>query len=113
MSHDIQTLELTIEQAKKSVELMKKLERLHKNRDFKAIIEDELFNEYAKTLTLMVADPSLQSPEDQKDLNLESHMVGRFRQYLSSIFQKGRLAEKSILDSEAELDELRAEGADE
>lgn len=113
MSHDIETLELTIEQAEKSVELMKRMDKLRKNRDFKAIIEDELLDNYARNTSYLVADPTLQGEDEQRDLLMELQMIGRVRQFFSAIYQKGRIAEKTIADSKAEIDELRAEGADE
>lgn len=113
MSHDIQTLELTKEQAQTKIDRMKRLERLTKNRDWKVLIDDELFGEYAKQLVLLKSDPALREDADQKDLELEIQMVGRFRLFLQSVFQEGRMAEKSVADADAMLDELRAEGADE
>ena len=110
---DIQQIELTKEQAQESVKLMERLERLNKNRDFKAIIEDELFDTYAKSLVLLLSDPAMQDEAIQKDIQLDMQMIGRFRQFLSGIYQKGRLAEKTIADADHQLDELRALGGDE
>ncbi|AUR87167.1 coil containing protein [Vibrio phage 1.097.O._10N.286.49.B3] len=110
---DIQQIELTKEQAEQSVKLMERLDRLNKNRDFKAIIEDELFDSYSKSLVLLLSDPSMQEDVVQKDLILDMQMIGRFRQFLSGVFQKGRLAEKTLEDTTRQLEELRAEGADE
>ncbi|AUR82501.1 coil containing protein [Vibrio phage 1.152.O._10N.222.46.E1] len=110
---DIQQIELTKEQAEQSVKLMERLDRLNKNRDFKAIIEDELFDSYSKSLVLLLSDPSMQEDVVQKDLILDMQMIGRFRQFLSGVFQKGRLAEKTLEDATRQLEELRAEGADE
>lgn len=110
---EIQRIELTKEQAEKSIKVMEKLDRLSKNRDFKSIIEDELFDTYSKSLVLMLSDPSMQDEATQKDITLDMQMIGRFRQFLSSINQQGRLAEKTLEDANSQLDELRAEGGDE
>lgn len=110
---DIQQIELTKTQAEESVKLMERLERLNKNRDFKAIIEDELFDSYAKSLVFLLSDPSMQEDVIQKDLQLDMQMIGRFRQFLSGVFQKGRLAQKTLEDADHQLAELRAEGGDE
>lgn len=107
---DIQQIELTKAQAEKSVKIMEKLERLNKNRDFKSIIEDELFDAYAKSLVLMLSDPAMQDEATQKDITLDMQMIGRFRQFLSGVFQKGRQAEKVLEDANVQLEELRAEG---
>lgn len=107
MSQQIETIELTIEQAKKSIKLMKDLEALHKRKEFKAIIEQDLFEDHNQTLTFMLADAD---PEMRAQLHEEQYMIAHFRAYLSSIFQKGRLAEKTLIDNEKTLDELRAEG---
>ena len=110
---DIQQIELTKEQAEQSVKLMKRLERLNKNKDFKALIEDELFNSYSTSLVLLLSDPSMQEDIVQRDITLDMQMIGRFRQFLSGINQKGRLAEKTLEDANIQLAELRAEGGDE
>lgn len=106
----IETLELTIEEAKKTVELMKKMDKLRKNKDFNAIIEKELLEYYALNIVYLLSDPTMQSKEKQLDLHKELEMVGRFRQFCSSIYQNGRLAEKAIIDSQESIDELREFG---
>lgn len=110
MSHDIETLELTIEQAKKSVDLMNRMDRLRKNRDFKVIFEDELFDNYTRSTAYLLSDPQMQGENEQKDLQLELQAIGRVRQFFSAIYQKGRIAEKSIEDSQNTIEELREEG---
>lgn len=107
---NIETLELTAEQAKKSVELMNRMERLKKNRDFKAIIEEELLDNYLRNTVFLLSDPAMQDEAEQKDLTKDLEMIGRFRGFLSSIYQKGHMAEKTIKDSEEEIAALRAEG---
>lgn len=110
MSHNIETIELTIEQAKKSIDLMKRMERLYKNRDFKAIFEDDYFDNYTRNTVYLLSDPNMQGEAEQADLLKDLEAIGRVRTYLGSIFQKGRLAEKTLKDSEVTLEELRAEG---
>lgn len=108
--NQIEILENTIEQAESDVALMKKLEKLSKNKDFKAIIEDELLNNYARNLVLLLSDPSMQSEDRQADIIKDLEMVGRFRLFLNAIFQKGHQATKTIKDCTDEIDVLRSEG---
>lgn len=110
MSNDIERLELTVEQANKSIKLMEQLEKLNKNREFKAIIEEELLDNYARNTVYLLSDPSCAGEADQSDLIKDLEMIGRFRMFLSSIYQKGHVATKSIADANEMIDELRAEG---
>jgi hypothetical protein len=109
----IETLELSIEQAQKSVKLMNQMDKLRKNKEFKAIIEDELLDNYARNTVYLLSDPNMSGEAEQADLIKDLEMVGRVRQFFSTIYQKGRMAEKTIIDSNVTIDELREEGVDE
>lgn len=106
----IETLERTIENAGETVKLMERMDKLRKNKDFKAIIEDELLNKYALNTLFLLSDPSMNTKEQQEDLIKEMEMVGRFNHFINSIYQRGRQAEKTIIDSGYVIEELRAEG---
>lgn len=106
----IEQLELTIEEAKKSVELMSSLERLRKNKDFKTVIEKELLENYALNLVYLLSNPAMQTEEKQLDIKKDLEMIGRVRQFFTSIYQNSAIAEKAIEDSSYAIDELRAMG---
>lgn len=111
MSNDqqIQEIELNIEQAKSYVDLAKSVERLMKNRDFKKVILDEYFREEAIRLVHLKSDPSFQEKEKQEAIDVGMKAIGNLKSWLYKTEQFGEMAKQSISDSEAELDELRAE----
>lgn len=110
---DITTLELTIEQAKAAVKLRDHADKLLKNRDFKALFDDEYFDSYVKNTALMLSEVKVDDPKMHEDLVLELEAVGRVRGFIRSVFQKGAMADKSIVEAEEMIDELRAAGEDE
>jgi hypothetical protein len=107
---EIQTLELTIEQAKNAVKLKDQAERLIKNRDFKAVFEEEYFDSYVRNTSLLLAEVKYDNPKMYEDLVDELEAVGRVRGFIQGIFQKAREAEKAIVNAQSEIDLLREEG---
>lgn len=112
-ANEIHEIELNIKEAKKFVDLGKSLERLQSNRDFKKVVEEGFFKDEAVRLVHLKSSPAMQRPEQQAAIDAEIRAVGAFAQYLNLVFMKADHAAKAIEDNEAELDELRAEGADE
>lgn len=110
---DIQNLEISIEEAKSVIKLRDQAERLIKNRDYKAVIEDAYFEDYVKNTALMLSEVKFTNPEMYKDLIEELEAVGRVRGFIRSIFQKASMAEKTINDANEEIEFLRKEGEDE
>jgi predicted adenine nucleotide alpha hydrolase (AANH) superfamily ATPase len=109
MNDSIETVEVSIQQAKETVDKMTSLLKLSKNKDFKKIVEEGYFEKEASRLVLLKADPSLQSDEDQKQIDNSIIAIGYFRQYLGTVIQLGRMAEKSLKEDESVLQELRNE----
>lgn len=109
MQHDIETLEVTIEHAQKTVSRMKAMEKLTKNRDFKTIVLDGYFEQESIRLVHLKSDPNMQSPEAQTDILNQMNAIGTVRQYFNGVMQLGRMAEKAIAADQETLDELRAE----
>jgi hypothetical protein len=84
--------------------------RLSENKDFKKVIHDDYFVNYAARLVLLKSDPStMESERQQKDVDNSIIAVGYFRQYLSSLIQLGRRAEMEILEAEHTKEEILAE----
>jgi len=106
----IEQVELSIEQAKGAIDTMKSMISLRDNKDFKAIIEEGYFAKEASRLVLLRADSQMQDKIMQQTINDQITAVGYFRQYLSTIFQLGRMAETAVANDEKTLEELNAEG---
>lgn len=109
---DLDTIELSIKHAKKNVEMMKSLEKLMKNRDFKAVIAEGYFEKEPVRLTMLKANPEMQSEEDQAAIIKQLDAIGSLRHYFVAINQIGRMSEKAIIDDEEMREELLSEGLD-
>lgn len=109
MTTELHQIEVTIEQAKDTLEAMRALERLRKNKDFIKLIEEGYLKDEACRLVLARAEPALQTTENQSQLNKMIDGVGYFRQYLNKIYQMGHHAEASIEDHENTRAELLRE----
>jgi hypothetical protein len=111
-AHDIEEIELSIEHSKKLIARKQSLQKLIKNRDFKAIITEGYFEQEAQRLVLMKAEPSMQNEEAQKEILRQIDAIGSLRQYFMMINALGNNAEKALEDHEETLSELMAEGID-
>lgn len=107
--HAIETVEITLEQAKKVVARGRALEKLTKNREFKALILEGYFESYASGLVLSKGMPNMQTPELQAEILKDIDGIGSFRAYLNSIRQQALMAEKEVAVHEQSLEEMRQE----
>lgn len=105
----VETLEISITQAKKYVDKLNSVMNLLKNKDFNKFIEEGYFKQEASRLVLLKADPAMQKPEDQAAIIRSIDAIGSFRQYISNTIQMGRMMEKSMQEDEVTRDELLME----
>jgi hypothetical protein len=110
MSTDIEQVEMSIERANESVELMDAYGRLMKNKDFMLLIKDTYFLNHASRLVLLRGDPNI-SPEHQAGILKDIDGIGSFRTFLREIVQAGNQAKGAIEEYEGTLEELREESA--
>jgi hypothetical protein len=109
LEKEIQNVEASITHANKSVDLMKALERLQKNKDFKLIVGSHYFEKECIRLVLLKGTPGFDSPLAQAAIIKEMDAIGSFRMYLNSIFQLGKSAENDLASANEELEEMRGE----
>lgn len=109
----IEQVELSIESAKKAVDMRDSLIALTKNKHFKKVISEGYFEKEASNLVLSRGEPALQTEEDQADLLSSIDAIGNFRQYLIKTMQFGNTAEKSLKEHETTKEELLQEQLDE
>lgn len=110
---DIQELEVQIEDAKAAIKLGDSVERLFKNRDFKAVICNEYFKEYAAGLVMQKSVPAMQTPEHQLAIENALIGIGELNQFLTTLRMRGKHMEHQMAAQEATLDELQAEELEE
>lgn len=103
---NVEAIELSIEHAKKAVNKMHSLERLLKNRDFKAVIGEGYFKDAAIEMVAAKALPNTQSEAMQAQIIKDIDAIGSLQKYLNLVNQFGRQAEKAIVDHEEELTEM-------
>jgi hypothetical protein len=107
--HDLDTIDISIQQAKDTIEAMEALKRLGTNKDFKKIILEGYFENEASRTVLLKADPSLSKPEDQVMLDHSIIAIGQLRQYFLMINAMGQQALKAKEYDEETRQELLAE----
>jgi len=100
MKSEMEQIEISIEQAKEKIAKTEALGRLMESQDWKDVIEDGYFVQEASNVVLLKATPGFAEEDKQKQLNRQIIAIGAFRQYLSSIFQIGGMAQKSIEEYE-------------
>lgn len=107
--YDIETVELSIEEAQKKIDLMNAVDKLKSNRDFKKVVLQGYFENEAIRLVSLKANPGTQSKEDQEQIIKYIDSIGSFMNYLNMIRHQGKMAESSLEDFERTRDELLAE----
>jgi hypothetical protein len=108
---DMESIELSIEQAKTNIGLMESLQRLTANNDFIKIIQSGYFEREPSRLALLKADPSQQNEESQVSIIKQIDSIGMLRQYFITVMQIGRLSHRALSDDEVTKEELLAESA--
>lgn len=101
------TVEVSLEEAKKLVAKKDALVKLCRNQEFVSIILEGYFEKEAARLVMAKAEPALQTEEFQKQIDADILSIGRLDQYFRAITIQGNMAEKSVLDNEEYLEELR------
>ena len=110
MSEATDQLDQQLRSEKELVELMGCAQRLHANPDFRRLIEDEFLMKEPARLAMMSGDPII-NREDREDAMRMAQAAGHLKRFLSATFQRGRAAETNIVSINSELDEVRAEEA--
>ena len=107
--NDLDRIEIDINEAKEVIGVLEALKRLENNDDFKKVITEGYFVQEASRLVLIKADPNLAEDGSQKTINNSIIAVGQFRQYLSSVYQLGGIAQRSIIAGEEAREEILSE----
>jgi len=106
---DLQEVEISIDQANRSINKMRSFQKLTENKHFQEIVEEDYFQTEPSRLVLLKAAPAMQTPEDQEFIDNQMIAIGFLRQYFVSIMQRGRTAESAIESHEQTRDEIMAE----
>ena len=107
--HDIETIELSIEEAKKLVQAADSLDKLMSNREFKKIILEGYFKDGAVRCVQAYGDPNLS--EYREEIMKDISGIGSLQQYLHKIRMTGNMMRQQIEDLEGEREYILAEDA--
>lgn len=106
----VEQLEVSLEEAKKTVALQQSLSRLTSNPDFKAVFLDRYFKDEPVRLVMLKADPEMQEDKHQENINKQIDAIGAAWAYLRNINIMGNMAARAIAADEETLAEMVAEG---
>lgn len=106
---EIQILEEFIGEQQSRVKDGEALDRLLRNRDFKRIIDNGLFNKEATRLVMLKADPDNQDEYRQKEILKGIDSIGYLRNHFQAIVSLGNQAKLRIDESRKAIDEIRTE----
>lgn len=105
----IQQVELTIEEARKFIALGDAIARLENNEDFQKVIFDGYFINEAARLTGLLAEPSMQRPEQQARLHMGLRGISELKQHLLTTKMQVEQFKHDLEENLETLDELRAD----
>ena len=108
---DIETIEVSMEEARKVIADGEAFERLRQNPDFERIIHEMYFKEEPNRLVMLKSDMNMQGPTEQEQIIKDIDSIGRFRQFLVAVRYTHQQALQTVADCEEELETLRAEDA--
>jgi len=105
---EMETVEIEIEAAKEMIALRDSLNKLYKNKQFKAVIEQSYFKEEAARLVMAKSNTSL-SDDNQKYIDNMILGIGALANYFEMVARRGAEMEQVLADSEAAQQEMLAE----
>jgi hypothetical protein len=100
---DIEQIEMSIQEAQRTIDLGKSLDRLNTNKDFIKIFLEGYLEKEAIRLVHLKSDPAMSTPEMQADVIRSIDSIGITRSYLITIMQKATMAERAVNDYHEEL----------
>lgn len=106
---DLESLEISIGQAKKAIARKDCLIRLQNNQDYKELIEKGFLESHAVRQVMLKAHPSLQGEAQQKLLDQQIAAIGGFQQFLIGVYSEGMNATQALTDDEATREEILRE----
>lgn len=98
---DMETIELSIQQAKKTIAKAETLERLCLNPDFKAFFLEGFLKDHAVRLVHLKASMGCQDENNQRYIKSQLDAVGQLNLYMQLVRQEAEVA-RNGLDADRE-----------
>ena len=108
IENDIEQLELSMENARHAIDMVKALERLRSNKDFEKIISNGYFKEEASRVVLLRGDLNA-TDEMERHCDKQINGIGVLRSYFQKIQYLGSMAEKALAEHQETREELLRE----
>jgi hypothetical protein len=110
IAQQIEQIEVSIEEAKKTIALGDKFEKLRHIPEFQEIIEEGYFQDESKRLVLLLADANMQDEGSQKMLKDGIIGIGQLFQYFRTIKGLASQAKNALAADEETHADLLTEG---
>lgn len=101
------TLQTTLDEAKKKVKLGEALARLEKNKDFKLVIEQEFLTQEPLRLVSLLSDPNLQGDQQQKNIVMDLRAGSAMDAFFHLLRRNADQAAQSVIDTEEQMANIR------
>jgi hypothetical protein len=105
----LESIEISIEQARKSIARKDCLVRLQNNPDYKELIEKGFLEQHAIRQVMLKSHPGFQSEKDQKTFDSQIVAIGQLQQYIFAVYAEGMNAAQALGEDEATREELLRE----
>ena len=109
VDEQIETIDITIEQAQEVIGGMESMQNLMNNPDFIKIVTEGYFKDEASRLVLVKADMEMQTPTQQEYITKAIDAIGFFKQYTLKMIRVGQMAQKTVTEHELLREQLLAE----
>jgi hypothetical protein len=100
---DVETIEISMEQAKAKIKRLETLERLHANPDFKELFLEGYMKDFAAEMVARKASLGAQEEKNQKFIDNQITAIGHVGLYMNLLAQEGRVARETLAADEQEL----------
>lgn len=110
MTQHIRNIDAEIENHKEAIKLNEALERLQKNRDFKAVFTESYFKDFANNLVIQRAMPEMRSRPEMIEANTRKlDAISEVQHYLRGVAAIGSNAKELLPESEETREAILAE----
>ena len=89
-------IEISLDNAKKAIELANALQRLHDNPDFKLLILEDYLKAEASRSVMLKSDPSMATPEKQKNVDDIITSIGGLYNYFGKVYRIGEMSVRAL-----------------
>ena len=102
MGNAAKVVHVTIEQCEDRIDAARSLANLLNNPDFVRVIKRDYMEREAHRLTLLLADPSCETPQGQANVMRDLSAIAQLHSYFNTVRVAGEVAQRTKDDHEEE-----------